>query len=142
VIVLRPISVFTYFTWSISSYTGIVETIVEVTEAGTVVVGCNTSLQRLGIPGIPVNPRKHGFSEQGSAARTLAAEERSRRVGNDFIFNKLREDRVNCGKYEYQVEDDDQHPSTHNLYVYGRSSKHRRAMGHPTQNSAAEEAVA
>jgi hypothetical protein len=81
--------------------TGIVETIVEVTEAGTVMVGCNTSLQTLDMPGIPVNPRKHGFTEQGSAARTLAAEERSRRVGNDFIFNKLREDRVNCGKYEF-----------------------------------------
>ena len=100
-IVLRLISVFIYFTWSISSYTGIVETIVEVTEAGTVMVGCNTSLQTLDMPGIPVNPRKHGFTEQGSAARTLAAEERSRRVGNDFIFNKLREDRVNCGKYEF-----------------------------------------
>lgn len=119
VIVLRPISVFIYSTWPIQSYTGIIEIIVEVTEAGTVVVGCNIVLHRLDIPGISTNPEKHGHS-QPSSARTLAAMERSRKVGDNFIFNSLQ--RI-CQIVKFvgnEAEDDGQHSSAHNLYIYGR----------------------
>ena len=118
VIVLRPISVFIYSPWPIQSYTGIIEIIVEVTEA--VVVGCNIVLHKLDIPGISTNPEKHGHS-QSSSARTLAAVERSRKVGDNFIFNRLQ--RIMYAKLPNlgcKAEDDDQHSSAYNLYIYGR----------------------
>jgi len=98
--------------------TGIIEIIVEVTEAGTVVVGCNIVLHKLDIPGISTNPEKHGHS-QPSSARTLAAMERSRKVGDNFIFNSLQRICQIAKFVGNEAEDDGQYSSVYNLYIYG-----------------------